>query len=232
MLNRVTITGADDKTRLADIVELSEEFPFVEWGILVSLRQEGGFRFPSRDWIDRFSAVALVEDLNVSTHVCGKWVRQMFTGALNWADLPNVLWVSRRVQINTHAETHVSTTGLMTALMAQPCKEFIFQWDGINDHLTFAAHGCGLNVAALFDTSGGAGVLPSKWPVAAQQFPCGYAGGLGPDNVVEQVQKIAAVCQKPFWIDMERRVRTEDDSRLDMNKVRRVLELCATGVAA
>ena len=35
-LNRVTITGADDFTEPKDLVELSEEFPFVEWAILLS----------------------------------------------------------------------------------------------------------------------------------------------------------------------------------------------------
>jgi hypothetical protein len=58
---------------------------------------------------------------------------------------------------------------------------------------------------ALFDTSGGAGVLPQEWPVPAKDFWCGYAGGLGPFNVIEQVRKIETVCAKPFWIDMERR---------------------------
>lgn len=52
MLERVTITGADDSTDISQLVELSQEFPFVEWGILVSRRSEGGPRFPSREWID------------------------------------------------------------------------------------------------------------------------------------------------------------------------------------
>ena len=77
-LKRVTITGADDSTSIPELVNLSKEFPFVEWGILVSKRHEGEFRFPSRHWIERFSDVAGRAKLNVSTHVCGVWVRQMF----------------------------------------------------------------------------------------------------------------------------------------------------------
>jgi hypothetical protein len=172
--------------------------------------------------------------MNLSTHVCGRWVRQMFTGELNWLDLPDIIQICQRVQINTHAEPHVSTTGLIKSLdgcnsiasHTTTPKEFIFQWDGVNNHLTFAAHAYALKVAALFDTSGGAGVLPGEWPAPANEFWCGYAGGISPDNVVAQIEKIEQVCAKPYWIDMERRVRTDDDSRLDMGKVRRVLELC------
>ena len=164
------------------------------------------------------------ELMNLSTHVCGAWVRQMFVGKMDWINLPVVANVSQRVQINTHAEEHVSTRQMMDTLEKRSESQFIFQWDGVNNHLIYAAKACGLNVAALFDTSGGAGVLPEKWLSPANEFPCGYAGGLGPDNVMEQVRKIEAVCRKPYWIDMERRVRTEDDSALDMAAVRSVLE--------
>lgn len=55
-------------------------------------------------------------------------------------------------------------------------------------------------------------------------FWCGYAGGIGPENVVEQIGNIESVCNQAYWIDMERRVRADDDSYLNMAKVRRVLE--------
>ena len=58
MLNKVTITGADDETPIVALIELSAKFPFVEWGILVSLKSEGGPRFPSRVWMDAFSTAA------------------------------------------------------------------------------------------------------------------------------------------------------------------------------
>jgi hypothetical protein len=226
-LKRVTITGADNSTSIQALSELSIEFPFVEWGILVSAKQEGSFRFPGRNWIDRFAAVASLGKLAVSTHVCGRWVREMFKGELDWRDLPSCLDICQRVQINTHAEQHVSTTGLLKSLFDEKDKEFIFQWDGVNNHLTYAALAYGLNVSALFDTSGGAGVLPDHWPTPANEFWYGYAGGLGPKNVVAEIRNIELVCPKPFWIDMERRVRTEDDSALNLESVHSVLQSVA-----
>ena len=35
-LTRVTITGADDSVEPRALAELSEAFPFVEWGLLMS----------------------------------------------------------------------------------------------------------------------------------------------------------------------------------------------------
>ncbi len=227
-LEKVTITGADDSTSVKALVDLSHEFPFVEWGILVSWSSEGQYRFPSRKWIDQLVGTSdgLGLNLQLSTHVCGRWVRELLTGCLYWEELPSVIDVCQRVQINTHGIPHVSTIKLISALRARYWKQYIFQLDGINDHLPCAAKAFGLNIAGLFDTSAGAGVLPEEGWTKPYRFPCGYAGGLSPDNVVEQIENIEKVCDKPYWIDMERRVRTDDDSALDMKKVRAVLEKC------
>lgn len=227
LIKKVTITGADDTTDIGALEDLSREFPFVEWGILVSSRQEGSPRFPSRRWIAGFADAVRDREINVSMHVCGRWVRQLLLGALDWNELPDVVSVCQRVQINTHAEVHQSKTSMMDNLRRLQGKQFIFQWDGVNDHLAMAALGWGIDAAALFDTSGGAGVLPTSWPAAVAGIPCGYAGGLGPDNVVAQVAAIETVCNVPYWIDMERRVRVADDSSLDMTAVRSVLEQIA-----
>ncbi|MHB1675040.1 MAG: hypothetical protein ACYCSP_12410 [Acidobacteriaceae bacterium] len=82
-------------------------------------------------------------------------------------------------------------------------------------------------VAALFDTSGGIGLLPGAWPTLRTQFPSGFAGGPGPDNVLVQLDQINNVCSDDFsiWIDMETRVRVPDNSALDMVSVRQVLGL-------
>ncbi len=225
-LRYVTITGADDTTPIEALIDLSAEYPFVEWGILVSRRQEGSYRFPGREWISQFcSTVSTRPEINVSMHMCGQWVRKTLMGENIWHEMPpGIAERAQRIQINTHAEPHGSTVAMVNRLADLGLKEFIFQWDGVNDHLARAAAGYGVRAAALFDTSGGAGILPSGWPRPDDKLPCGYAGGLGPDNVVQQLRMILTVCDVPFWIDMERRVRIDDDSRLDMLKVRKVLQ--------
>ena len=227
-MNRVTLTGADDRTPTQALVELSREFPFVEWGILVSEKQEGGSRFPSKDWMSKFAMKAGSEAMKVSMHVCGSWVRQMLRGQLDWNRLPEIRIVADRVQVNTHAEEHITTVAALDWMKSRGNKQFIIQLDAVNDHFFDGAVTRQVNVAGLFDLSHGAGVLPDSWPsLRHAKIYHGFAGGLSPDNVVDQVAKITDTVtgSLPFWIDMEGRVRTHEV--FDLSKVRRVLELCA-----
>ena len=80
----------------------------------------------------------------------------------------------------------------------------------------------GVNAAALFDLSGGTGRLSDEWP-SSEEF-CGYAGGLTPDNVVDQLERIGqACCYHPIWIDVESGVRDSSD-RFRMDEVERFIE--------
>lgn len=236
-LYRVTITGADDSVQPSNLAELSAEYPFVEWGILVSRRagRAGKDRFPSPEWMASLAQIAeRYEEHNIklSMHVCGAWVRQLFVNELNWNDIPPLLRWCHRVQINTHGERTASTMKYLVSLTHIKDKQIIFQFDDVNNHLIWPAKQDGLNVAALYDVSGGAGMLPERWPYQCELFPMGYAGGLGPENIVTEIQKINTVCTRPFWIDMERNVRTPDDSALDLDKVRKVLKKAAPFVRA
>lgn len=228
-LQYVTITGADDSTNIGEMIDMSAEFPFVEWAILVSRAQRGGPRFPDEGWTEKFVSAAHVNSMKVSMHLCGGWVRELLTGTLNLSELPqDLLGFTKRIQINTHAEQHVSTIAMfdkMSEIDQIDSKDFIFQWDDVNNHLAFASLSYSQDPSILFDLSHGAGVLPSKWPSPVDGFPCGYAGGLGPENIVEQLNKIHYVTDtRTYWVDMEGRVRTEDGLNLDMDKVRSVLQ--------
>ena len=50
MLTRATITGADEGVDHTALADLSDEFPFVEWGILIS-EKAGRPRYPTARWV-------------------------------------------------------------------------------------------------------------------------------------------------------------------------------------
>lgn len=234
-IDRVTITGADDSTDIDWMCSMQDRYPFVEWGILVSQSQAGSYRFPSGRWMSRLaSELDGIKSLKLSMHVCGKWVRQICQGdwsGLFQSDAAPLAEHADRIQLNFHAYAHRLDSRFFVAahqVTAASYWQLIFQIDGVNDNLLDQARDHEINAAPLYDLSGGAGILPSQWPKQKAAVYTGYAGGLGPRNVLEQIGKIRNVASGRIWIDMETRVRTEDDSRLDESLVESVLDQCST----
>jgi len=244
-MDRVTITGADDSIEPAYLLELSAEFPWVEWGILISESRTGSPRFPSAGWRSRLQSLCAKTGVMLSAHLCGFWVRQLLLG-VNLLP-PSTLDRYQRVQLNFHAENTKCNPAKFAATLEaiQTRREWIFQIDGNggNCHLeNLGGESDIIDAVALFDISGGAGILPREWPapqylhidpgphgegVESYRYH-GYAGGLGPDNLAEQIPLIAKASKGcRFWIDMETRVRSEDDRQFDLAKVRRCLEIAA-----
>jgi hypothetical protein len=231
MLSTVTITGADDSIRGSELAALSEEFPFVEWGILFSHSQQGLRRFPTLAWVKELPA-----GLRYSAHFCGKYVREtVLEGNNKWVEwLEHSFPVNfQRIQLNFHGQFHKANSQFVPMLQYYAKTNFILQCDGVNDGAVRNVVGDCFNVSPLFDTSGGAGLVPPSWPVSWPGVYCGYAGGLGPDIIAIELPKIADRTQpaQPFWIDMERNVRSEDDWQFDLTKVRTVLDYCSAYVA-
>lgn len=236
-LDRVTITGADDSVEPADLLALSRMYPFVEWGILLSKNGMGKPRFPTADWLWKFRDMARRFPIQASMHVCGRWLREMLIGSIP-SDLGMFIDCFQRVQLNFGAEPLEYKFKLfgnaLESLSDDGQREFIFQICGPQSPgpaLFLQAIGgdaCfDVDCFPLFDASGGAGVLPSEWPMPIDKdIYHGYAGGLGPDNLAEQLPRIAeAAVETRIWIDMESRVRSADDRQFDLAKVRQCLEI-------
>lgn len=229
-IERVTVTGADDSVRPEDIYELSKQYPWVEWGILLSKSSTGKNRFPSQQWLEQLSDLwthSLTENIKftLSGHICGEWVRDICKGEWTILDeLPNTD-MFERFQLNFHALVHKLDVDKFVAGFQgerQHWKQFIFQLDDVNNSILDKARDAGINASGLFDLSGGLGILPSEWPISADYV--GYAGGLSPDNVRENIEKIEKVAPDRIWIDVETHVRSTDDAIFDLEKVRKFLE--------
>ena len=232
MLDRVTITGADDKTDIRELMDISEEFPFVEWGVLVSKSREGSARYPSRRWCRELTELwppkrTVRVNMRIAMHVCGEWSRQAFAGNLLWSDLPPVRLVAQRFQINGRSLDYPAN---LNAVDSWVSTQFIFQVPNASRFAVTLRESKG-DAAVLFDRSGGHGKAPTElerpWPT----WYCGWAGGIGPDNARQTAEHIMTMTpRQPFWIDMEGRMRDEDDN-LDIQKVVQVLESVKSLVA-
>lgn len=231
-ISKVTMTGADDSIQPVKLLALSAIYPFVEWGILLSRNSQGSNRFPSLQWMDRLSNELCEVDhhLNFSGHLCGQYVRQILMGSPQFLREIGMMGAFfKRFQINTHGQPHdFDIKGLREIVQAasnlENGVEFIFQYDNINtEAFDMTAAEC-KNVSALFDLSHGAGVLAEHWPEPLAHVKCGYAGGLSPENIIDQLKRIEdKVGDKEIWIDMETHIRSDNDKLFDLKKVEAVL---------
>jgi N-(5'phosphoribosyl)anthranilate (PRA) isomerase len=213
-LASVTITGADDGVRVQDLVDLSREFPFVEWGILYSESRQGTPRYPGYEWRQ---ALAVAPPMRLSLHLCGRAARELTEGLWTYVHGPHF----QRLQVNGYTPPAPKLRAAAHAHFVEVILQVRSEAE-----LVGAAEDARLMPYAsiLFDPSGGRGIEPFRWPVRPLGVKFGYAGGIGPSNVEEVISAIGPV--EPYWIDMESGVRTED--RFDLVKVRDVLSRVAS----
>jgi len=230
MITKVTMTGADDSISPAALIPLTEKYPFVEWGILVSRRNFGSNRFPSQNWLRLLEVMKKDRpEIKLSCHLCGIYVKHFLLGIRDAILGLDTIWnIFDRVQLNTHGIEHDFNAKYISDLMSQYSeKEFIIQYDGVNTELLFSV-GHLPNCSALFDLSHGAGILPNEWPSLLPNVPCGYAGGISPENIEGQIIAIERRAgNNQIWIDMETHVRSNMDTQFDLEKVERCLEIAS-----
>lgn len=197
----ITLTGADERTPVADLIHLADLG--AEIGLLYTCSPDGRHRYPSRQWI--VLAAAALEG-RAALHVCGNRART----ELCEHGLTDLLGLVGRVQVN----------GLVSPEALKYLLELVMPYDStlITQHRpeNLAAldaaiiTGCVYH-ALLVDGSGGRGILPDAWVRPPTSKPVGFAGGLGPDTLRRELPRIAAVAHGEWWVDMEGRLRDDDD---------------------
>ncbi len=220
-LKYTSITGADDAVDPADLVALSREFPFAEWAILLLPARTGTPRFPSKEWIIRFSQLA--KGLHTAMHLCDGALLGFIRGDHEILELMSGF---KRIQLNLKfgdVEGKYDPADLVQRVRDNPQFQFIIQY-GRDKQSLLPLLADVSNHAVLYDDSAGRGISPDSWDPPLPNHFCGYAGGLNPANVAQQIAIIAKVAPGyTTWIDMETGVRTDD--KFDLAKVRRVLEI-------
>lgn len=246
-LRKVTLTGIDEGVDPWDLITLTEEFPFVEWGVLFSRDRRGKEnRYPGKDWLKklgehtRFFEKERRTKFPLSAHLCGHYAREVvLTHSLyegqktDWSHDYGYFVKFHRFQLNISSDL-IGSLDLDTIHDFMPGGQIIIQSHKGFGHLNLSDYVWRYNdglqkdmsehrFSILFDVSGGTGLLPNGWDEADKKIFCGYAGGLKPENLAEQLPRIEAVAGNAnVWIDMESGVREND--RFSLEKARAVLE--------
>lgn len=218
-LRYVSLTGADNKVNIADLEHLSEQYPFFECAILMFPEREGKSRNPTIDWRESFYNSKVK---NRAIHLCGSIINKL---ANKDEDLIAELMNVQRVQINLKPQwsSNELLLQLVSVVESLPQIEFITQYNENNKEY-FSYWDSVKNHSYLYDSSLGKGLAPEDWLPPVLYKRTGYAGGLSPSNVHEQLIKISKVSDViPVWIDMESGVRTDDN--FDLEKATQVLDI-------
>jgi hypothetical protein len=200
----VTFTGLDERTDLDRAFDLMIRYP-VEFAVLLSRSRQGTEpRYPRMDRIREIQEAGIN---HLAGHVSGSWAHEIMLGKWPAGGSFAGYW---RLQIN-HSDPNRNLIRLFasrfgaSAIAQSRAEEFPPDW----------------GICWLFDRSGGQGVAPEAWP----RHPggdrlVGYAGGIGPQNVLDVIRDIGA--EGPYWLDMQSNIRTDD--WLDLEKCEAVCE--------
>ncbi len=242
----LTLTGADDSVQVEDLLQLSDKYPFVEWGILFSKSQNGNPRYPTYEWIDELAEAYYYRQESApekfSLHLCGENMRLLLKGDDRaFRELgSDIMEMFGRVQLNTpKQDLEWDVYKLIDIIKSYPNKQFIFPLKGgFNEaHSRALVSEAGLqNISFLFDDSGGKGISPKDWNIpSVSNVSTGYAGGLGPDNIYKELGRVQSTVAirsdftADYWLDMETKLRSGDalnpEEKFDLEKCVQVLEI-------
>lgn len=193
----ITLSGADERTDLEALAKLNAEI-----GLLYTHSPDGRNRYPSREWI----ADASRKLPSCAVHICGDRARQqLFRQELN-----DLIAHCPRIQVN----------GRLTTQEVEDLCDTYYTHQIITQHNEGNAHLVNVtsrNHSILIDESGGRGIEARfDWiPSAPVYTPIGFAGGLGPSNLGEQLRNIQCVVAEShriikWWVDMELSLRVHD----------------------
>ena len=226
----VTLTGLDGLQDIQEANALSREHPHCEWGLLYTPKLAGQEnRYPE---LPKLKQMLETLEGNVALHLCGGAVLNFLEGEATVSQLVDLVrQKSGRIQLNFQASRkQFSSQALIQAINAHGDLFFITQLNMSNVDISATLLPL-RNHGFLQDASGGRGLNPDFWtkPIKASQ---GYAGGLGPTNISQELLKIHAAAEDhPYWVDMEGRLRTAED-RFDIHAAATVLEIIESQVPA
>ena len=121
--------------------------------------------------------------------------------------------IIKRIQLNMPrlAAENINADALAKVFHDFKNQEFIVQYNERTKSAIEKLNKTGAKFSILFDASGGNGILPEIWqkPVY-ENHPFGYSGGISPENVSQNLDKIQNVTGKDYetWIDAEGRLKS------------------------
>lgn len=211
----VTFSGVDETADVERLKEIRSHYFTVEWGLRLAVESHGRTAgFPGVDWISN-----LAPELNLSAQLWGKSAVDFLRGDNTelMARYGQVWSLFRRIQINSaDGIDRVDLPALTQLIEKNPGKHLILRIRGRHLEVADALLAHGISCSTLFDESEAQDPAQKRWPKGLKRFAgCGYAGGLGPDNIYKQLSPIlnAAQSAERWWVEIDSSLRTAENDQ-------------------
>lgn len=216
-LKHISLIGIDEKTDLEKLQKLQEEYPLVEFGVIISRNwKDNGNRYWNPENLEKLKD----KNLNLSVHLCGALARNAILN--NWEPVKDFLGdnllLFRRAQLNI--AVNKKNPKELVLDIPEPLEEIVIQQkrDNIDMFMNYYLSKKDKKVSILLDSSGGQGIDTPLIPLDIEG-KVGYAGGFGPENILEKTSFLLNSKEiHSFWVDMESKLRTDD--WFDINKAK------------
>ncbi len=222
--------------KVIDLLKTSEK---VELGIQAHSPNMNK-NMPRNIWLNKLLNTSDINTfpLNIAIHVNYDWCSDFCMGnipeelkyLLNFRHTSTGKPIIKRWQLNIGDGTIIPNAKTVSNIIkSYPYQEFIFPYNEKPDLRNFIheLNDTGVSFSLLFDSSYGAGIAPSSWNAPIyKNHPQGYAGGLSPENVTENLDKINRVTKDrtDVWIDAEGRLMKPGTRIFDIDRAKEYIK--------
>lgn len=235
----VTCSGVNETTDVDALMKLLSEFPMAEIAVQVS-KSKCLAGMPRYKWIHKLCDYIWEKrcNINAALHVNLQWAEDICQGivAPELAELlslySNGKPIFSRIQLNVNSGCAKTPdiAKLVEVIEAYPAQRFIVPYSVGSREWVHELFATGVVFDCLYDDSFGRGVLAKRRNAPVfHDVVQGYAGGIDPDNVVAELNKICNAVwpygHKPgVYIDAHKGLEDEN-THLDLDKCRAYLSL-------
>ena len=220
-LKTIVCSGINEKNEIKDAVEFLKTYQGVEFGVQCSPKK-AGYGTPRFEWIDTLASKLCEQKMcgRLALHLNEGFAVSICEGVIppEISDLLQKTNAIGRLQLNFKIGREVFGNNqiapdlekLATSMAQLTDHDIILSASKANLALIAKMYHQGFKFDALFDDSFGEGIQPKAWskPLFEDVFQ-GYAGGLSPENIQEELEKISKVATGNIFIDAEGKLKQD-----------------------
>lgn len=242
---KVSMIGANERLAATDIIDFIRAYPLAEIGIGVSATK-GARGTPRFDYVQELQHLVCEKCVpgktgTIALHINGNgkdgdagWPAMLSRGIMPYDLAAMMKFPNMSIQLNhfgynfpAHNAQRLADSKALWNIIAPQSRLILSYCEKTADYIdTFmraaSTHHGLLKWDVLYDASFGNGKMTAQY--AAPLYPGirqGYAGGLGPDNILDELPKIKAEQtdqDAEIWIDAEGKLQNDAKTTLDLTR--------------